>query len=189
MLCNKCGQQIPDGSVACPACGAPLKSADPQSRPAPRVKGVRLNGFLSLTDLVFLAVSFLCFVFGFLPWIGALGTSVSLVSGSMFSVSAMLGIAKIFLVLSVLFYPFCLASFVTDLNRVFTKIRLRFSLFAPLAYFGIYFLALFFTFLGAVATDGVYPGWAWYFSLLFCGAGFAVLFFLREKMNEWFRRK
>ena len=189
MFCNKCGQKIPDGSLVCPACGAPQKNAGPQAPSRGAVKGVRLNGFLSLTDLVILAVSFLCFIFGFLPWVGALGASVSLVSGSMFSVSAMLGLGKIFLIVSILFYPVCLASFVTDLNRVFKKIRLRFSLFAPLAYFGIYFLALFFAFLGDVANDGIYPGWAWYFSLLFCGAGFAILFFLRDKMNEWFRRK
>ena len=185
MFCNKCGQQIPDGSVSCPACGAPLKSA---SHPARAVKGVRLNGFLSLTDLILLAVSFLCFVFGFLPWVGAYGTSVSLVSGSMFTVSAMLGIGKIFLIISILLYPVCLASFVTDLNRVFKRIRLRISLFAPLAYFGLYFLAVFFAFIGAVATTGTYPGWAWYFSFLFCGSGFAILFFLREKMDRWFRK-
>ena len=44
MFCNKCGQKIPDGSLVCPACGAPQKNAGPQAPSRGAVKGVRLNG-------------------------------------------------------------------------------------------------------------------------------------------------
>ncbi|MBO4474465.1 MAG: zinc ribbon domain-containing protein [Clostridiales bacterium] len=34
MFCMKCGNQIPDGSVTCPVCGAPIENAAPQQAPA-----------------------------------------------------------------------------------------------------------------------------------------------------------
>ena len=186
MFCNKCGQQVPHGAVSCPACGARL--APPAAPRTPAVKGVRLKGFLSLPDLILLAVSFLCFIAGFLPWLSTGYAGASLVSDTMFSVSAMLGVAKIFAILGILLYPLCLASFLGDLNRLL-KIRLNWGLLAPLAYFGVYFLSLFFSLVGCIATDGVHPGFWWYAALLFCGCGAAILFFLRDKMAVWFRKK
>ena len=53
MFCGKCGNNIPDGAVVCPACGAPTGAA-----PAPGAKKPNKNLIAAIVGVVVIAICF-----------------------------------------------------------------------------------------------------------------------------------
>lgn len=71
MFCGKCGKELPDGAVACPACGAPTDAPTgaaptppPQPPKAPVSKG-KVIGFSILSVIVVLILGLI--VWAFIP--------------------------------------------------------------------------------------------------------------------------
>lgn len=186
MFCPKCGAQIPDGSAFCPTCGEQF-NAQPQEQPAPAPQQpAKAPAFAvpPVKTLVKLGIALLAFIFGFLPWfsIGAsyfgisYSESFSILTGSMFSLSVILGFAKIFMIIAIIVFFVHVAAQLVDFNK-FVKLPIKVSEVSPLCYFGLYDLALLLNLIGsftaAAGEEGIssHPAVCWFFALIFgvCG--------------------
>lgn len=174
MFCPKCGATLPDGSQFCPACGAQLGAPAPQQQYAQPAAQKPLN--LNIGKLSTLFVAALCFIFGFLPLISA-GISVGLFYSEygfgMFDINALLGIAKIFLIIQIVVFAVYLISQFIDINK-YINLPFKLSEKMPLIYFCIYGLTMILALIGCIIQKGVSPAVCWYFAVVFCACGFVL---------------
>ena len=95
---------------------------------------------------------------------------------NLFDLSALLGFAKIFMILSLIFALACFAYFFIDFTKLIgDKIPQKLFDFLPLAYFGLVAVSLFFTFIGSLSVTDVGvkcgPTFGWFLTFLFCAGG------------------
>ena len=167
MFCKKCGTQLPDETEVCPNCGEVLKAP---ARPAAK-EAFKLPNYRGLLSLGFATVLFLL---AFTPFIDG-NVSVSLLSIEAFNAHATFGIAKIFMIMSlVIYFGYVAVSFI-DLG-----IPSLIKKFIPLCFYGLFLFSQLFVFIGCCILRGVTMGAAWYIILVWLA--FAVVFELVPKL-------
>lgn len=185
MFCPKCGAQIPDGSAFCGSCGEKFNT-QPQDQPKAQAP-VQLKMPPLATTIKF-GVAILAFIFGFLPWFKysfdyfgvSASESFSVFTSGMFELSALLGLAKILMIISIIVFIIFIASQFIDFNK-FVQLPFSVKEKAPVAYYVVYAVALIFTLIGCFTCatggfGGVSPAACWYISLVICAAGLAITF-------------
>ena len=152
MFCPKCGTQLPDNAEFCTGCGAKLSNG-PVAREAFKLPTYR--------ELLSLAFATVIFILSFVPYIDA-NFSISMLSVEAFQASALLGIAKIFCIMSlIVFIGYIVVSFM-DLG-----IPSAIKKLVPLGFYGLFCFSQLFVFIFCIANKGVTMGAAWYIMMLF----------------------
>lgn len=176
--------ELPDGSAFCPACGAQLgaQEAEAPAAAAPAASGSKLISLPKLTGWIKLGITTMTFLLSFLSWgaVSAFGYSqgFSIFGGSMFQVSVAMGFAKILMILGLFLFPVAIAVDLLNMDLLEKKNNI-FGIakkFGKLAYFGIVCFSLFLVLVGAIFTEFVTMGWAWYVSILFAVPGLILCF-------------
>lgn len=178
MFCPRCGAELPDGSQFCHVCGAQLGAqapADPQTPVAPQT-APKPFALPKISKLIEMSLALMCFIFGFLPIIH-IGISIGLFYSefgfTVFDINALLGIAKILLIIQIIVFFVYLPSQIIDVNK-FIKLPFKLSKKMPLIYFCVYGLTMLFTLIGCIIETGVSPAVCWYFAVIFCACGFLL---------------
>ncbi len=152
MFCPKCGTQLPDNAEFCTGCGAKLSNAPTAKEP------FKLPTYRELISLAFATI---IFILSFVPYIDA-NFSISMLAVEAFQADALLGIAKIFCIMSLVVYIGYIAVSFMDLGIPSSVKKL-----VPLCFYGLFCLSQLFVFIFCVANKGITMGAAWYVMMLF----------------------
>lgn len=193
MFCPKCGIELPDEAVFCPACGEKVAAKEESPVLEPVVVEKPNGKIISLPKLsvwIKLGITFTAFILGFIAWGSISGYGVSylfsIFEGALFEVSVGMGFAKILMILALPLFPVALACDLLNMDLLANKNKI-FAIakkFGKLAYFGLYCAALFLTFVGAVFTQYVTMGFGWYLSLL-VGVPGLILCFMPDLLGKF----
>jgi len=218
MFCSKCGTQLNDDAAFCSACGnqvaqsqeatvqtpvetpvTPVEQTDVQAPPATPAANALPSGIFSvpkLPELVVLGISFLMFIFMFLPWfkfgMKIFGTGYfehfSIFRSGVFELSALIGIAKIFGIINIIVFIVYAALRFIDIRKLVPAIpeNLDLKKYSTYAFGGLYALQWIFTLLGIIATEYVGISICLIFALVFVAA-FAVATFKPEIVDNLFK--
>ena len=166
MFCPKCGTQLPDNAEFCTGCGAKLSNAPTAKEP------FKLPTYRELLSLAFATI---IFILAFTPYID-MGPSVSMLAIKAFTLGdALLGIAKIFNIISLFIYIGYVAVSFIDLG-----IPSAIKKFIPLGFYGLFCFSQLFVFIFCIANKGVTMGAAWYVIMAFLAC--AVVYELVPKL-------
>lgn len=148
MFCPKCGTQLPDNAEFCTGCGAKL-SGGPAAR----------EEFKHLTyrERVIFTLASVLALFVFLPLVDP---EVSLLAREAFQLHALLGVAKVFLMLALGAYVFYAVAAFIDIGvpAIAKKIVM-------LCFLGVYALGQLFVMIAAIVIRGATLGASWYIML------------------------
>lgn len=186
MFCEKCGKQIPDGSVcSCQQANQQYQAPQPQYQ-APRAPKapIALNNLFTipLAKLASLGLLLLSGLFLFVDgwwgvssWGSTVRYSVLGVpgSGSAFDASAALGVASIFAYLALIcFFVLFVSEFInwSKLSPALAKVKKLIDVI----YYGLYVFILLITFIGSIVSSWAGPSWALIFVLFIAGGGLAL---------------
>lgn len=154
MFCPKCGTQLPDNAEFCTGCGAKI-SAGPAAKEPFKLPTYR--------ELLSLAFATILFILAFVPYIDG-NVSLSMLAIETFQASALLGIAKIFMMIALIGYIGYVAVSFMDLGIPSSLKKL-----IPLCYYGLYALSQLFVFIFCLAQKGATMGAGWYVIMAFLG--------------------
>ncbi len=198
MFCPKCGAKLPDSARFCNTCGNPIGSQSPAAEqtqhytPPPR-KPAKPFALPSFTERALLFYTFTMFIFSFFGWFRVSGMSelYSLFSGNLFNGSAILGIAKVFIIIDVfVFLGYAFFSYVNINKTGYGVSSADLKRICGIVYYGVYIFCLFFTLIGALTTGGggiLVISSVWYLALLGSVAGF-VATLMPNLLNRLFRQ-
>ena len=174
MFCPKCGVQLPDGSAFCAACGEKLAPVATPAAPAEQ-KSVQISVKMPpVATLVKLGIALVAFIFTFISWWNLAGyKSFNVLVGDIFEVSALLGIAKIFVIIDIVLFALYLISQFVDFNK-FLNLPFNVKETVGKAYFAVYFAALLFCLIGIIATKWVGISFGWFIGFVFAGLGLVL---------------
>lgn len=171
MFCNKCGKEIPDGSVC--SCSAQAQG-NSVAITIPPVK-----------SLIVMGVALLTFIFTFVDWykatISAYGysqsTSVGAMEDGIGDVNFLFGLAKFLVIVNIFVFVLYLVAKFVDLGKFVPGLaKVDLGKLLQLAYFGISALALVCGLIACFVGDEYDllkygPAIGWIFSLIFTAAG------------------
>lgn len=189
VFCSACGNAVAQPQTA-PAEQTPVESpvtpveqTPVKETPASPAVNALPNGLVTipkLSELVVFGVSVLMFIFMFLPWFKYgfefFGTGYyehfSIFASSMFELSALIGIAKIFGIINIIvFVVYALLRFI-DITKLVPAIPAGIDLkkYSAYAFGGIYALEWVLTLIGIIATEYVGISVCLIFALVFAAA-------------------
>ena len=197
MFCPKCGKELAPDAAFCPACGAkvemqapaaepapaqqpdPAPAQQPAPAPAPAPVNVKLP---PIPELIQWGVAVLAFIFSLLPifkyavsvWGMSYSESFTILTGNMFSLNFLLGMAKIFTIINIFIFAAYVVTRFLDINK-YVKLPFDLKKLAPLAYFGLMAVTVVFILIGSLIATGCRPAFCWYVEFILCAAGWVMI--------------